>query len=56
MNTPFKVGQTVSYKSRKHTGRGKIVESYSKATGPWVVVEDKTNLRRVTVRPSQVSK
>lgn len=49
-------GKVVSYKARKASGRGKVVQKYQD-TRPtwWVVVHDKARNASVTVRPSQTS-
>lgn len=51
----IKEGKTVSYKARKHEGRGKVVELYERANGHWVIVHDKARNVSVTLRPSQIS-
>lgn len=47
-------GKVVRYKARVHEGKGKIVETYKRKTGDWVIVHDKERNRSVTVRPSQI--
>ena len=51
----IKDGNTYRYKSRKHEGRGKCVETYRRKTGDWVILHDAKRNVSVTVRPSQVS-
>lgn len=50
----IKAGKRVTYRSRKNTGRGKVVETYFGETGAWVKVNDPTRNVTVVVRPSQV--
>ncbi len=51
----IKEGNVYRYKSRKHEGRGKVIEKYRLKTGDWVILHDKARNASVTVRPSQVS-
>lgn len=48
------VGKRCRYTSKKHEGTGEIANVYSVTKGTFVVVNDKTNFRYVTVRPSQI--
>lgn len=50
----LKEGRMVTYKARIHSGRGKVIEIYRRANGPWVILHDKKRNLTVTVRPSQV--
>lgn len=50
----LKDGKRVRYVSRRHEGVGRIVETYRRATGLWVIIHDKARNVAVTVRPSQV--
>lgn len=54
--TKIKVGQKVKYRSRAHTGTGKVDKVETKATGTWVTVNDTNRNAYVTVRPSQVDR
>ena len=47
-------GKRVSYKARVHTGQGRVVETYRRKTGHWVIIHDKKRNVAITVRPSQV--
>lgn len=47
-------GTTVNYVSRVHTGRGKIIETYKRKTGMWVIVHDRSRNVSVTLRLSQI--
>lgn len=47
-------GKRCRYTSKKHEGTGEIANVYSVTKGTFVVVNDKTNFRYVTVRPSQI--
>lgn len=49
-------GKTVRYRSRKHEGKGKVVQVYQDSRpSTWVVVHDKDRNASVTLRPSQLS-
>lgn len=50
----IKDGKIVNYKARVYSGRGRVIEVYRRANGPWVVVHDKTRNMAVTLRPSQI--
>lgn len=50
----FTAGKRVRYTSKKHNGTGEIAKVYDVTKGTFVIVNDKTNFRYVTVRPSQV--
>ena len=52
----IKIGAYVGYTSRKNTGRAKVVALYTRETGDWVELFDKTRNKTVKVRPSQVTK
>lgn len=51
----LKDGKRVRYASRAHEGTGKIIETYRRKTGLWVIIHDRKRNASVTVRPSQVS-
>lgn len=51
----IKDGKRVGYHSRKIDGEGRVVESYKRKTGMWVIVHDKARNASVTVRQSQIS-
>lgn len=48
------LGKSASYTSKANTGGGKVHAIDTKATGTWVCINDASNRRYVTVRPSQV--
>jgi len=50
----IKIGKTVNYKARKHTGRGKVLDIVGHANGVFAKIEDKARGVVVSVRPSQV--
>ena len=50
------VGAYVGYTSRKNTGRARVIALYTRETGDWVALFDKTRNKTVKVRPSQVTK
>lgn len=52
----IKVGKSVGYTtSTGTTGRGKVDDIKSTERGYWVVVNDKTRNKFVTVRPGQIT-
>lgn len=51
----IKDGKRVRYQARVHSGLGKVIETYRRRTGLWVIIHDKARNVSVTVRPSQVS-
>jgi hypothetical protein len=51
----LKDGKRVRYMARKFGGTGKIIETYRRANGMWVVVHDRKRNVAVTLRPSQIS-
>lgn len=51
----LKDGKRVRYEARVHSGVGKIIETYRRKTGLWVIIHDHKRNASVTVRPSQVS-
>lgn len=51
----LKDGKRVRYQARVHDGIGKIIETYRRKTGLWVIIHDRKRNKSVTVRPSQVS-
>ena len=52
----IKIGASVGYTSRKNKGRAKVIHVYSRETGEWVELFDKTRNKTVKVRPSQVTR
>jgi hypothetical protein len=60
----IRVGMRVRYQSRRKEGRrgrwvpwgglGKVSDVYTKLTGAWVVINDPSLNRYITLRPSQV--
>ena len=52
----MKVGQTKGYRSKAHSGRGRIMKVYTLKTGLWVTLFDTKRNSSVTVRPSQLTK
>ena len=52
----FKDGARVRYKTRTQEGTGRVVETYLRGNGKWVIVHDKKNNRSVSCRPGQLSK
>ena len=52
----LKIGAYVGYTSRKNTGRAKVVAIYTRETGDWVALFDKSRNKTVKVRPSQVTR
>lgn len=56
MARSVKVGSNVNFKSKTHTGKGKVAEVYGGKTGNWFRVKTKDHPKgEVTVRESQVS-
>lgn len=52
----IKVGKNVGYSTAKGTsGRGKVDDIRSTNRGHWVVVNDKSRNKFVTVRPGQIT-
>lgn len=51
---PLKDGTRVRYTARVHEGTGKIIETYKRKTGVWVIVHDAKRNVAITLRPSQV--
>lgn len=52
----IKVGKSVGYTTGKGTkGRGKVDDIKSTERGYWVVVNDKTRNKFVTVRPGRIT-
>ena len=48
------IGKRMYYKARTHTGRGVVTDIQTKLTGTWIVLNNPTLNRYVSVRPSQV--
>lgn len=52
----IKVGKSVGYRTNAGTtGRGKVDDIKSTERGYWVVVNDKTRNKFVTVRPGRIT-
>lgn len=49
-----RVAYAIKWRAGVTEGKGKVIQTYNTATGPRVVVHDKTNNRTVTARPSQL--
>lgn len=50
----LKIGKRVSYTARSHEGRGIVTDVSTKLTGTWVVINNPSLNKYVSVRPSQV--